>query len=748
MKLLKDKQVGNGIFLTIKVKEYPRYEKYVVEGNDDLSDDDIEKKVTLIRGQILKPQEIQSIKNSLMKEYDDDGYLNAEINIKEFVYSSADTTEEAINVTWKNQDDPNDEYTTEYELDNITYHDLISRIKDRILLKLDIDEQDKVTVRTIVFTGNKAFNNGDLRSELDNTEEARWWKFWSSAKFKPDKFEDDKKGLKSFYEEHGYRDAEVLSDSLIYSNDKKDLKIIINVYEGPQYKVRNIAWEGNTVYPDKVLDERLDFKKGDIFNYKKFEQNLHGNESQSSISELYQNNGYLTFNLQPTETKVDDDSIDLNIRVEERNQFKIGQVSIIGNTKTKDKVIRRELYTIPGDFFNRSLLLRSVQQLANLQYFNAEKLYGPEGLDYNLANDSTVNVTFNVEEKSSDYLNASVGYSGAYGFSGAIGVTLSNFSLAEPFSLGGGQILSFNWQFGVGNYYRTFTLGFTEPWFMNTPTLVGAEVFDTRQQYYYDLSQYGGTLRLGRRLKWPDDFFNVQGFFRYQHNDVIDGQGYYSEGTTNQFTLGATISRRNIDNPIFPSRGSNVELNGQISGGPFLPGDIDYFKIDFTSEWYKSLFNSSRLVLYTASNLGYLRELNEATKTRINPYEKYFMGGNGLVIATTPLRGYDDRSIGPTVSGNPIGGRVMARFTTELRLAVTLEPIPLYLLTFAEAGNVFDSFESSDIFDLRRSVGVGARILINPIGLIGFDLGYGFDRKEVNGKDPTWLFHFQFGKGF
>ncbi len=205
---------------------------------------------------------------------------------------------------------------------------------------------------------------------------------------------------------------------------------------------------------------------------------------------------------------------------------------------------------------------------------------------------------------------------------------------------------------------------------------------------------------------------------------------------------------RDIDNPIFPSRGSNVELNGQISGGPFLPGDIDYFKIDFTSEWYKSLFNSSRLVLYTASNLGYLRELNEATKTRINPYEKYFMGGNGLVIATTPLRGYDDRSIGPTVSGNPIGGRVMARFTTELRLAVTLEPIPLYLLTFAEAGNVFDSFESSDIFDLRSSVGVGARILINPIGLIGFDLGYGFDRKEVNGKDPTWLFHFQFGKGF
>ncbi len=749
IEILKDKQVGTGIFLTIKVKEYPRYENYVAEGNDDLGDDDIEKKVTLIRGQILKPQDIQSIKNSMMKEYDDDGYLNAEINVKEFVYSSADTTEDEINVTWKNKDDSSEEYTTEYDRDNITYSNLISKIKDRILLKFEFDEGDKVTVRNIEFTGNKAFDNSDLRGALDNTEEARWWKFWSSAKFNPEKFEEDKKGLKEFYEEHGYRDAEVVSDSLIYSKDKKDLSIIINVYEGPQYKVRNITWEGNTVYPDEALNARLDFKKGDIFNYKKFEQNLHGNESQSSVSELYQNNGYLTFNLKTTETKVADDSIDLNIRVEERNQFKIGQVSIVGNTKTMDKVIRRELFTVPGDYFNRSLLLRSVQQLANLKYFNAEKLYGPQGLDYNLANDSTVNVTFNVEEKSSDYLNASVGYSGAYGFSGAIGVTLSNFSLAKPFSLGGGQILSFNWQFGVGNYYRTFTLGFTEPWFMNTPTLVGAEVFDTRQRYYYDLSQYGGTLRLGRRLRWPDDFFNVQGFFRYQHNDVINGLNYYAEGKTNQFTLGATISRRDIDNPIFPARGSNVELDGQISGGPFLPGDIDYFKIDFISDWYKSLFNTSRLVLYTSTNLGYLKELNEATKTRINPYEKYFMGGNGLVISTTPLRGYDDQSVGPhSTNGNPLGGRVMAKFTTELRLAVTLEPIPLYLLTFAEAGNVFNSFESSDIFDLRRSVGVGARILINPIGLIGFDLGYGFDRKAVNGKDPTWLFHFQFGKGF
>ena len=194
-------------------------------------------------------------------------------------------------------------------------------------------------------------------------------------------------------------------------------------------------------------------------------------KNRTDISSLYLDNGYLTFNLKTTEQKIEPDSIDLIIRMEEKNQFKVGRVDISGNDKTKDKVIRRELYTIPGDFFNRGLLFRSVQQLANLQFFNAEKLYGPQGIDYNLENDSTVNVAFHVEEKSSDYLNASVGYSGSFGFSGSVGVTLTNFAMSDPFSLGGGQILSFNWQFGVGNVYRTFTLGFTEPWMFDTPTL-------------------------------------------------------------------------------------------------------------------------------------------------------------------------------------------------------------------------------------------------------------------------------------
>jgi len=748
VQILIDKEVGDGIFLIIKVDEYPRIERTVLDGNDEIDTDDIEAKINFTRGTILKPQEVANLKQNILKLYEEEGYLNAEVNEKYFDFLRADTTDDGIEITWRNKKDFSDEYTILYEEDDIIYTNLIDRIKDRVMLKLEIEENDEVVVREIVINGNEAYDDDDLISEMDEISEATWWKFWSSANFKKEGFNKDKDLIKQFYLKNGYRDAEIVSDSLLYYNDNKDLKIVMEVYEGPQYKVRNITWEGNTIYPDEVLTERLDFSKGDIFDYEKFERNLRGNEQQSDVNALYQDNGYLTFRLTTSEIKVAPDSIDINIRLEERNQFRIGKVNIQGNTKTKDKVIRRELYTVPGDYFNRALLFRSIQQLANLQFFNVEKLYGPQGLDYNLANDSTVNITFKVEEKSSDYLNASVGYSGSFGFSGSVGVTLTNFAIAEPFSLGGGQILSFSWQFGVGSLYRTFTLGFTEPWLFDTPTLVGFEVFDTRQRYIYDLRQSGGTMRVGRRLKWPDDFFYVQGLLRYQYNNVIEGQGFYREGKFNQITVGSTISRKNIDNPIFPSQGSSYAFDVEMSGGPLLPGEVSYYKLGFKAEWYKRLFNTSRVTLYTIADIGYLDEF--VSGTPINPFEYFYMGGNGLVIATTPLRGYDDRTVGPKnpLSGEVIGGRVMTRYTAEFRVAITLDPIPVYMLAFAEAGNVFESIDKADLFDLRRSVGFGARLLINPLGLIGFDLGYGFDRQLTDSKDPEWLFHFQFGRGF
>ena len=747
IQILLDKEVGDGAFFIIKVEEYQRVERTVIEGNDEIDTDEIEDKISFVRGTTLKPNEVANLKQRILALYEEEGFLNAEINEKYYDFYRADTTEDGIEITWRNQKDLSDEHVVLYEDDDIIYTNLIDRIKDRVLLKLEIEENDEVVVREIEFYGNDAFDDDDLYGEMDEISTATWWKFWSSDNFNKEGFKKDKQLIKDFYLKNGYRDADIISDSLIYFNDNKDLRIVIEVYEGPQYKIRNIAWEGNTIYPDEVLTERLDFAKGDIFDYEKFQRNLFGNEQQSDVNALYQDNGYLTFRLTPSEIKAAPDSIDVIIRLEERNQFKIGHVKVEGNTKTKDKVVRRELYTVPGDYFNRGLLFRSIQQLANLQYFNVEKLYGPQGLDYALPNDSTVDITFRVEEKSSDYLNASVGYSGSFGFSGAVGVTLTNFSIAEPFSLGGGQILSFNWQFGVGSLYRTFTIGFTEPWLFDTPTLVGFEVFDTRQRYIYDLRQSGGTMRVGRRLKWPDDFFYVQGLFKYQYNNILEGQNFYREGEFNQFTLGSTISRKNIDNPIFPSQGSNYAFDVEMSGGPLLPGEVDYYKISFRGEWYKRLFNTNRVTFYAIADLGYLDEF--VSDTPINPFEYFFMGGSGLVIATTPLRGYDDRSVGPkNAAGQVIGGRVMSRYTAELRFALTLDPIPVYLLAFAEAGNVFENIDKTDMFELRRSVGFGARLLINPLGLIGFDLGYGFDRRLTDNQDPEWLFHFQFGRGF
>ncbi len=741
-----EKKVGNGVFIVIKVNEHPRIEKYIFKGNDQLDEDDLDKVVTFVSGQILKPQAIYKSIREMKKLYTEEGLLNTKIKTYLFEFAKADTTDdEEITVTWQNKDNNSITEETVYDFNPDSRRNIIKRIKKRLLLIYAIEEGEEVEVEKITFVNNKAYSSADLKSEFEETSEPVWWKFWSDNSFSKEDYKTDKEALKAFYNKEGYRDFEIISDSLVYNKDKTSVDVILNVYEGPQIVVRNIIWEGNTVYSDKVLSARLDFKKGDVFDLGRFNQNLRFNEKQTDVSSIYQDNGYLGFNLNTREERVAEDSIDIYIKINESQRFKIGEVNIAGNTKTMDKVIRRELYTIPGDYFSRTAIFSSLQQLANLKYFNVEGLY-QKGIDYKPVNDSTVNLTYSVEERSSDYLNASVGYSGSYGFSGSIGVTLTNFNIMHPFAMGGGQILNFNWQFGVGNYYQTFNIGFTEPWFMDSPTMVGFDIFDTRQRYYYDLRQTGITFRVGRRLRWPDKYFYIQGILKYQYNNIKDGGSYYEEGEYNQFTVGATISRTDIDNPIFPSQGSKISLNTELSGGPFLPGEVDYFKMQFKTDFYRRLFNSNRLVFYAGINMGYLEELTAGT--HINPFEYFFMGGNGLVIATTPLRGYDDRTVGPRENGRIIGGSIMTRYVTEFRVALTLDPMPIYFIAFAEAGNVYKDLKNTDFYDLKKSVGVGARILINPIGLIGFDYGYGFDRFSVDGRDPQWVFHFQFGQGF
>lgn len=707
VQILVENQVANGLYLLIKVVEHPRLERVELVGHDDVSESDIMKKITIVKGQILSPQEINKIVRNIKKLYEEERYLLAQI-----------TPELVAEDTSK----PN-----------------------RVVLRMKIDEGPRVRIKEIRFEGNEAFSDGTLRGEMEDTKEKVWWMFWRSAKFEKAKYAEDKNRIMQFYRRNGYLDAEILSDSLSYDESKRNLHIAIMLREGAQYKVRNIAWAGNTVYREEVLSERLGFEKGDVYNVEKFEQNLRGNPDQTDVASLYLDNGYLTFHLEVDEKRVGEDSIDVTIRVFERNQFRIGRVDIKGNTKTKDKVIRRELYTRPGDFFSRAAIIRSIRQIAQLNYFNPEKLKP----DYKLLDDKTVDLVYEVEEKSSDNVNASVGYSGAFGVTGALGFTIANFDITSPFEGGAGQILNFEWQFGEGARFRTFSLGFTEPWLFDTPTTLGVSLFDTRQIYVYDFRQSGGSVRLGRRFRWPDDYFRGDWIVRVQHNNTIQGADLFEEGKTTQFGITQAFSRNSTDSPIFPTIGSNFSLSMEMSGGPLLPGNVDYHKWIFSGEWYTPLFGTQRLVLYTSTLQGYLEGFQR--DSRIPPIEFFFMGGTGLgLVSTTPLRGYEDRTVGPVdYLGRNVRARVLTKHTAELRLAVTLNPIPIYVLGFVEGGNTFESFRRADFLDLKRSYGFGARLLINPIGMIGFDYGYGADDVYPrDGKPDGWRFHFQFGRGF
>ena len=384
-----------------------------------------------------------------------------------------------------------------------------------------------------------------------------------------------------------------------------------------------------------------------------------------------------------------------------------------------------------------------MQQLNALNYFNPEKL----NQDISLANDSTVNIKYIVAERSSDQFNASIGYSGSFGITGALGLTFNNFDIMEPFSGGGGQALNFSWQFGEAGTYRTFSIGFSEPWFLNTPTLLGFNVFDSRTRYTYDVQETGAIVNIGRRFKWPDDFFRGDWAVKYQETNVLDGGGYYQTGRRNQFSLRQIISRSTVFDPVFPLNGTKFSNTTELSGGPFLPGNTEFLKNIFTAETYTPLIRNTKLVLYSTFNFYYVNPLSD--DRYLPPTELFYMGGNGLAYNTIPLRGYEDRAVGPrNAVGNSIGGKVSLKYGVEIRYPLSLDPFPIFVLVFAEAGNVWSDFAKVDPFELKRSVGFGTRLMLPAVGLIGFDFGYGFDRKSVDGENPSLLFHFQFGRGF
>ena len=697
-----DRVVGNEAYLVIDVKELPRVESVVIKGNKEISTDDLKSRIDIVPGEVVSNQKLKDVEFNLEKYYQEEGYALAEVTVDELISA---TNEARIRVT--------------------------------------VDEGKELSVEKIRFKGNKSISSGDLRGAMENTSEGVWWQFWNSSTFDKKKFQDDIKLIEAYYKERGYKDATVKDYSLDVSPNKEDLTITIDIDEGSKYRLNNVNFTGNEVYKDSLLVSILDMKRGDIYNLRKLQENLYGNENETDISSLYLDRGYLAFNAETEEKVVDGNKIDLTIKITENNQFRIGLVGFEGNEKTRDKVLRRELYSIPGDYFTKTSVKRSLQQLNSLNYFNPEKLTQ----QIIPANDSTVNITYVVEERSSDQFNASVGYSASFGFTGSLGLTFNNFDLARPLSGGAGQILNFNWQFGESGTYRTFAIGFTEPWLYGTPTLLGLNLFDTRTNYNsIDIQETGGYLSLGRRFKFPDDYFRGDWVLKFQRTDTKSGAGIYEEGTRSQFSLRQTITRSTVFDPVFPTSGTRVSNSTELAAGPLI-GNIGFIKNIFTTETYTRIFRDNSLTLYSTFNFSFINSIT--TDNYLPPNEVFFMGGNGLTYNTIALRGYDDRTIGPkNSSGTAIGGTVALKYGLELRYPLSLDPLPVFILAFAEAGNIWSSFQKTDPFNLRRSVGGGVRLLLPAVGMIGFDMGYGIDRLAVDGQQPEWLFHFQFGRGF
>jgi outer membrane protein insertion porin family len=702
IKLYIDKKFGNDIYLIIEVEELPRIDKVSISGNDDISDSDIEERISIVSGEVLSEQKLKDIEFNLTKYYVDEGFSLAEVKVDKLI--SAD---------------------------------------NEARVRIKIKEGNKLTVRKIRFKGNKLVPSDDLEDAMDETSEKVWWQVWNSATFDKNKFDEDKKLIVNYYKEAGFKDAEILNVDLKTSASKEDLTILIEIYEGKKYRINKINLEGNTIYPDSLLLGKLGFKNGEVYNQRKLEENLYGNEAETDISSLYLDNGYLGFNADIDEKVVDGNKVDLNLLISENNQFKFGIVEIEGNDKTKDKVIRRELYSIPGDYFTKSSVRRSLQQINALNYFNPEKL----NQNITLMNDSTVKISYIVEERSSDQFNASIGYGGSFGVTGSLGLTFNNFDITRPLIGGAGQTLNFEWQFGEGGNFRTFSLGFQEPWLFDTPTLLGFTLYDTRQRYTYDVQETGGILNFGRRFKFPDDYFRGDWALKYQRTNVINGDDYFQTGIRSQLSIRQTITRSTVFDPVFPVTGTKVANSTELAGGLLLPGSIEFLKNVFTAEAYMPLFKYEKLVLRYNFNFSFINSLSP--DKYLPPTELFYMGGNGLTYNTIALRGYDDRNVGPKDSrGNPIGGRVAIKYGLELRYPLSLDPFPIFILAFADAGNIWSSLTKTDPFDLRRSVGFGTRLLLPAVGLIGFDFGYGFDRVIEDNEEPKWLFHFQFGRGF
>ena len=790
VRILATKVKDDTIYLNIYLQEKPKLNEFSFSGIKKSEQDDLKDKINLTHGDVVSSHLIIRTENIIKNFYREKGYLNTQVNI---------TQKEAGPRTNRKE-----------------FVDLIINVK----------KNKKVKIGEINIYGNHAFSDEKVKKAMKDTREKGYFnplnplgplvvdvvadvatfrlkklrddlvnyamtnyrlQIFKSSKFIQPKFKDDLNKIIAEYNAAGYRDAQVVKDS-VYTIDKTNIGINIYLKEGDKYYYRKITWVGNTIYSSKFLNAVLGIRPGDVYNKKLLETNLNYNDKGFDVSSLYMDNGYLFFSATPVETYVNNDSIDLEIRVHEGKQARINKVTVSGNTKTNDHVVIRELRTKPGQLFSRSDVIRSVRELANLKYFNAQNL--KPDIKPNPAN-GTVDINYSVEETSADQIELSGGW--GYGrIIGTIGLSFNNFSLRNffkgeawrPVPSGDGQKLSLRFQtYGAG--YMSTGITFTEPW------LGGKKPNALTVSYYYSIYSYESsttitpdpndttyissgnrkfeshaiTVGLGKRLRWPDDYFtlyqavNIQLYNLENYASIFyvgDGNGRY-----NNLNYNIVLGRNSVDQPIYPRSGSDVSLSLELTPPYSLFSDKDYQNLPDAEkykwiEYYKWKFKAylyfelmDKLVLVTKARFGYLGAYN--ADLGITPFERFYLGGDGLsgynnydgreVIG---MRGYGNETITPDYYKNRnLGGSIYSRYTLELRYPISLAPTStIYIEAFFEGGNAWAGTRDFDPFNLKRSAGIGARIYLPMFGLLGLDWAYGFD--EIPGIPSANGSHFHF----
>jgi outer membrane protein insertion porin family len=717
------------------LQERPRLSRFSFTGVSKSDADKLREKIKLVTGKIITENLIQTTKNEIRQFYIEKGFLNVDVVI-----------------------DVKDE----------------KGMVNNQMLVINVNKGRRVKIHSINFEGNTQIESAKLKRKMKNTKELYFFRLFSSSKFIDESYQEDKLKVIAEYTEKGFRDARIVFDTVVKYNHKS-VDINIKIEEGPKYHFRNITWIGNTKYAARDLNKILNIYKGEVFNQKKLDEGLFGSESGRDVTSLYMDNGYLFFSVTPVEVQVDVDSIDYEMRIYEGKQATVNKITIVGNSKTNDKVILREVRTQPGQLFSRNDIIRTQRQLAQLGYFDQEKLgVNPKPNPQ----DGTVDIEYVVEERPSDQIELSGGW-GAGQIVGTLGVTFNNFSGRNmfkkgawtPLPSGDGQRLSVRAQTN-GKYFQSYSASFTEPWLGGKkPNSLSVSVFNSIQSNgkkksdpgRQSINILGWSVGLGQRLRRPDDYFNIYHEFNYQYYVLqnYSSSFLFSDGYSNNISFQETISRNSVDAPIYPRVGSQFNFTIQLTppyslfnGKDYTYSTdqekykyIEYHKWKFGASWFTPLaFN--KLVLNIRANFGFLGYYNETIGQ--SPFERFYLGGDGLsgfsldgreIIAQ---RGYPNNSLNP-----PGGGTIYDKYTFELRFPLSLNPAAtIYMLGFLEGGNAFNLWKSYSPFDIKRAAGGGIRIFLPMFGLLGLDWGYGFDNlpgsKNANGGE----FHFTIGQQF